>query len=117
MCIRDSQRAGHTHGAAKHAVVETRAIGQASAAIEDRAGAGGRRLAIDRRIATVAARVEPEGAHAHPSTVFSLIGGKQPARAAGRVTRATEIETKGEPPVSYTHLRAHETPEHLVCRL
>ena len=20
-------------------------------------------------------------------------------------------------PVSYTHLRAHETPEHLVCRL
>ena len=21
------------------------------------------------------------------------------------------------PPVSYTHLRAHETPEHLVCRL
>src|SRR5674536_405278 len=22
-----------------------------------------------------------------------------------------------EPPVSYTHLRAHETPEHLVCRL
>src|SRR5678815_5825099 len=23
----------------------------------------------------------------------------------------------GVPPVSYTHLRAHETPEHLVCRL
>src|SRR5678815_2821491 len=23
----------------------------------------------------------------------------------------------GGPPVSYTHLRAHETPEHLVCRL
>src|SRR5674536_375378 len=23
----------------------------------------------------------------------------------------------GPPPVSYTHLRAHETPEHLVCRL
>src|SRR5674536_369541 len=22
-----------------------------------------------------------------------------------------------QPPVSYTHLRAHETPEHLVCRL
>ena len=22
-----------------------------------------------------------------------------------------------EGPVSYTHLRAHETPEHLVCRL
>src|SRR5678815_4859219 len=24
---------------------------------------------------------------------------------------------KGLRPVSYTHLRAHETPEHLVCRL
>ena len=23
----------------------------------------------------------------------------------------------GGNPVSYTHLRAHETPEHLVCRL
>ena len=23
----------------------------------------------------------------------------------------------GSLPVSYTHLRAHETPEHLVCRL
>src|SRR5665254_7918 len=23
----------------------------------------------------------------------------------------------GRRPVSYTHLRAHETPEHLVCRL
>ena len=23
----------------------------------------------------------------------------------------------GEEAVSYTHLRAHETPEHLVCRL
>src|SRR5674536_373085 len=23
----------------------------------------------------------------------------------------------GPDPVSYTHLRAHETPEHLVCRL
>src|SRR5678815_5828085 len=25
--------------------------------------------------------------------------------------------TKTPSPVSYTHLRAHETPEHLVCRL
>ena len=27
------------------------------------------------------------------------------------------VPTKAETPVSYTHLRAHETPEHLVCRL
>src|SRR5678815_2251182 len=26
-------------------------------------------------------------------------------------------EVTGMDPVSYTHLRAHETPEHLVCRL
>src|SRR5678816_3646872 len=34
------------------------------------------------------------------------------------VTRL-EIKTycNGIQPVSYTHLRAHETPEHLVCRL
>eukprot|EP00658_Telonema_sp_P-2_P053756 TRINITY_DN4242_c0_g1_i2.p1 TRINITY_DN4242_c0_g1~~TRINITY_DN4242_c0_g1_i2.p1 ORF type:complete len:108 (-),score=15.30 TRINITY_DN4242_c0_g1_i2:18-341(-) len=25
--------------------------------------------------------------------------------------------TRGDVAVSYTHLRAHETPEHLVCRL
>src|SRR5678816_731911 len=30
-------------------------------------------------------------------------------RTPAKVTAAT--------PVSYTHLRAHETPEHLVCRL
>src|SRR5665254_10964 len=27
------------------------------------------------------------------------------------------ILTGSQVPVSYTHLRAHETPEHLVCRL
>src|SRR5678816_3764820 len=27
------------------------------------------------------------------------------------------MERLGVGPVSYTHLRAHETPEHLVCRL
>src|SRR5678816_1408776 len=27
------------------------------------------------------------------------------------------MTTVGPMPVSYTHLRAHETPEHLVCRL
>src|SRR5678816_557378 len=28
-----------------------------------------------------------------------------------------KIEEYDDTPVSYTHLRAHETPEHLVCRL
>eukprot|EP00658_Telonema_sp_P-2_P028103 TRINITY_DN21601_c0_g1_i1.p2 TRINITY_DN21601_c0_g1~~TRINITY_DN21601_c0_g1_i1.p2 ORF type:complete len:110 (+),score=26.66 TRINITY_DN21601_c0_g1_i1:142-471(+) len=31
--------------------------------------------------------------------------------------RRPMILTPGTGPVSYTHLRAHETPEHLVCRL
>eukprot|EP00658_Telonema_sp_P-2_P083908 TRINITY_DN9197_c0_g1_i1.p1 TRINITY_DN9197_c0_g1~~TRINITY_DN9197_c0_g1_i1.p1 ORF type:complete len:139 (-),score=18.87 TRINITY_DN9197_c0_g1_i1:16-432(-) len=29
----------------------------------------------------------------------------------------TNSQLHSHPPVSYTHLRAHETPEHLVCRL
>ena len=29
----------------------------------------------------------------------------------------SNIDRDETPPVSYTHLRAHETPEHLVCRL
>src|SRR5674536_389466 len=44
---------------------------------------------------------------------------------AARAAPATSAEnspesarSRGRPtPVSYTHLRAHETPEHLVCRL
>ena len=35
------------------------------------------------------------------------------ADAAGAALAREEAVT----PVSYTHLRAHETPEHLVCRL
>src|SRR5674536_206860 len=37
-------------------------------------------------------------------------------RALGNAVPATERLVTCEP-VSYTHLRAHETPEHLVCRL
>eukprot|EP00658_Telonema_sp_P-2_P073989 TRINITY_DN63149_c0_g1_i1.p1 TRINITY_DN63149_c0_g1~~TRINITY_DN63149_c0_g1_i1.p1 ORF type:complete len:119 (+),score=13.80 TRINITY_DN63149_c0_g1_i1:139-495(+) len=33
-------------------------------------------------------------------------------------TQSGQQHSSGSPnPVSYTHLRAHETPEHLVCRL
>ena len=35
----------------------------------------------------------------------------------GKKDRASEIVRAQMTPVSYTHLRAHETPEHLVCRL
>ena len=33
------------------------------------------------------------------------------------MVREASNRTLGQRPVSYTHLRAHETPEHLVCRL
>src|SRR5678816_3110415 len=39
----------------------------------------------------------------------------RPLRNAPRL--APLITAIGMSPVSYTHLRAHETPEHLVCRL
>src|SRR5678815_1715603 len=38
--------------------------------------------------------------------LFAIVGNSTPARSTVIVI-----------PVSYTHLRAHETPEHLVCRL
>src|SRR5678815_213912 len=51
------------------------------------------------------------------SSLFTLFGAKA---ASGRLFSADE-DVPGKPPVvipvSYTHLRAHETPEHLVCRL
>src|SRR5678816_4754190 len=37
--------------------------------------------------------------------------------AIGVVTAAVLAAASFISPVSYTHLRAHETPEHLVCRL
>src|SRR5674536_9904 len=33
------------------------------------------------------------------------------------VDAVVDVRAQGVQPVSYTHLRAHETPEHLVCRL
>ena len=38
-----------------------------------------------------------------------------PGAAAPLVT-SIMVALGGVEPVSYTHLRAHETPEHLVCR-
>src|SRR5678816_4818546 len=45
--------------------------------------------------------------HAHPDTKLDLL-----LYVADGVTTVRTMGT-----VSYTHLRAHETPEHLVCRL
>src|SRR5678815_2443646 len=66
---------------------------------------------------------------------FISEGAKRPGDLQRKIPRATrrvlnvqlnELEKHGLisrtiyaelPPVSYTHLRAHETPEHIVCRL
>src|SRR5678815_1976238 len=56
-------------------------------------------------------------------TIVSAMGGVTNRLIAAAHQSATGDETAGENlkeallPVSYTHLRAHETPEHLVCRL
>src|SRR5674536_386033 len=54
---------------------------------------------------------------AHPS----VVGGQwaNHSRADDFVGQASPpVDPLRDPePVSYTHLRAHETPEHLVCRL
>ena len=46
---------------------------------------------------------------------------KVSAGPAAAVSVTASVSDTGAPvggvPVSYTHLRAHETPEHLVCRL
>src|SRR5674536_300051 len=40
-----------------------------------------------------------------------------PERFFTAAPRRRPLRRSARPPVSYTHLRAHETPEHLVCRL
>eukprot|EP00658_Telonema_sp_P-2_P008378 TRINITY_DN13156_c0_g1_i2.p1 TRINITY_DN13156_c0_g1~~TRINITY_DN13156_c0_g1_i2.p1 ORF type:complete len:592 (-),score=116.94 TRINITY_DN13156_c0_g1_i2:49-1824(-) len=63
------------------------------------------------------------GPHQHGSAASSGgVGKTLSAISVGTVTAQSTSapstnSTKAPPAVSYTHLRAHETPEHLVCRL
>ena len=45
------------------------------------------------------------------------VGDAAPRRIAANTRRPGILKLHGYPPVSYTHLRAHETREDLVCRL
>src|SRR5674536_94088 len=60
------------------------------------------------------------GIDGSPGSVAALRWAASEARAHGRpLTAVVAYDVPayyGYPPVSYTHLRAHETPEHLVCR-
>src|SRR5678815_1410039 len=47
----------------------------------------------------------------------TLLAREEAQRVEGLLTSSSLFRLFGARPVSYTHLRAHETPEHLVCRL
>src|SRR5674536_220659 len=49
-------------------------------------------------------------------TAITLLGNWNDRRI-NHLAAASGVALRFQMPVSYTHLRAHETPEHLVCRL
>src|SRR5678815_5934684 len=59
-------------------------------------------------------RLQHAGARADACQQAGLSGSVQEAAAEADVPAIMAVAIE---PVSYTHLRAHETPEHLVCRL
>src|SRR5674536_327459 len=72
--------------------------------------------ALDRYwIDTVMPAYERQSARSGISRVDVPRVGSPQEPVAARVATADGVVTTT--PVSYTHLRAHETPEHLVCRL
>src|SRR5678816_3996225 len=59
---------------------------------------------------------------ANASVLYTMPSGASPRATSTKAAltfsaRATCASTLVHTPVPYTHLRAHETPEHLVCRL
>src|SRR5665254_7660 len=85
---------------------------------EERGGFGVHRRggAVDRRALAgggVAARHAGPAGGCHP--VLRPHGGRRDGAGGGPGVARARLHGRGS--VSYTHLRAHETPEHLVCRL
>eukprot|EP01017_Pseudomicrothorax_dubius_P047349 TRINITY_DN8498_c0_g1_i1.p1 TRINITY_DN8498_c0_g1~~TRINITY_DN8498_c0_g1_i1.p1 ORF type:complete len:138 (-),score=29.90 TRINITY_DN8498_c0_g1_i1:3-416(-) len=58
-----------------------------------------------------------------PNPTFKQLSDMEPTDRAGLIEEILHLKNQRQQdqdtirPVSYTHLRAHETPEHLVCRL
>src|SRR5674536_354736 len=80
------------------------------------------RTALLKTPARAADRDRTVSRRSKPSSRAALMGEQpnpwdrlQPQDATSRHRGAKPCRRYG--PVSYTHLRAHETPEHLVCRL
>src|SRR5678815_5710423 len=77
-------------------------------AIDDRHATAGAVAIADRRATADAEAIGDRRATAVAEAVHAL----RPVANPRAINRGRSIT-----PVSYTHLRAHETPEHLVCRL
>src|SRR5678815_5710237 len=90
-----------------HAIDDRHATAGAGA-IADR-GATAEAGAIGDRRATAAAEAI---ANRRATAVAEAVHALRPVANPRAINRGRSIT-----PVSYTHLRAHETPEHLVCRL
>src|SRR5678816_2502892 len=135
MCIRDSPRMDRRHPAdgarRSHAVLDPRGHGVQGRARQARGHAGVRRRAgRDRAEGSLGAMVPDDVARAWgwaPADIAELSGGLlnatyavrpggEPVAVLQRLHAIFAAEVNLDP-VSYTHLRAHETPEHLVCRL
>src|SRR5678815_1828117 len=74
------------------------------------------RAAVDERPARAGGAVARRAPVPGPELAAGLAG-EQPALARGDAGDARVVVDQCPAAVSYTHLRAHETPEHLVCRL
>src|SRR5678815_5020062 len=90
--------------------------------LHDYAVALGRNALAGIRPALQACRVPTRIAWGGDDTIFSARSAHYLANSFGnfrglRVLANARLFWPEERPVSYTHLRAHETPEHLVCRL
>ena len=111
---------GVVRNAAGQIVLHLKDAGMAKEAA--RAAAKAARKAVDagagkgKLTALGIAAVGLQGAHVvavhAPAVVVGLLDLSPPDMSAPRPQTAISAAT-----VSYTHLRAHETPEHLVCRL
>src|SRR5678815_2288288 len=59
----------------------------------------------------------PVGSVNRPGHLYEEHRAHTPALVRDLSPRRRDGADVADDPVSYTHLRAHETPEHLVCRL
>src|SRR5659263_724801 len=90
---------------------------------------GARSKGTERRIRFSARKSAPPDADAFSVSAWITVGQgprvasaspKRRRKAAGTISSANPRDARiahGPPPVSYTHLRAHETRHDLVCRL